>query len=943
MYKYYQEWDRDAFFPVQSNTQTEAEEIARSKGAKKLTILSVSHIITDDMTQTQIEGLSYKGPLYFDIDCKADLPLALESGSNLAKKLMRMGVPEDGIEVYLSGSKGVHLIVDARYFSTGRPAKNLPLVYAEMARLLYVPGVDFQVYSQGRGNSFRLTDSIRSDGKYRVASTPKELATLTEEVYRQLVSVPRGLVIQRPEPVKVPELMSVFEEARRKVIEKPKHIVAATQEQLQSIRAEPPQCVQRLCTYEGIKNEVNFNEVAMQVGIYIARSGIKDSAADGLVSRLANYGKSSQYSTIRDRLNHVAGQVAYMHSKPQKLFGCNAMRSLLSRRPCDGCPLEASSSAQQDDDELSAGEAQDGYFIPTRDGSRRRITNFILHPCDVFIDLPQDGTSPRRVGIKTDILKSGEKVGHILFKEESFQSRAAFLRELSGLDDLTFQGTDNDVQAIKKTFLGGGKDVGEIRQVYTAGVLIDEIDGMEVITYVEPGMSVNNFRLQGTHQMWGKIQAPPRFAEVSMAPHADAEAFSALKNLLSMNDDLVVATLAGWFTAAHFKAHLMATFHQFPLVNLYGNAGAGKSRTAGVFSWLAGTQYDGPGVSAASLPTITPYAAVDYASCTTTVPRIMNEFNRSSIRKSGLYEYLTEVMKAAWDEDSVIKGTLGRRGEQGRSGATSVSIPITSPLIILSEQEIDSPALKERTIRIHMKTKNLEPRMNQYKEAVAGREKLASVGKVMMGDALSTPTAKVKQEIDAYSTVVPFTMALRPRYSLMVILFGLTKLGDLAEKALGMPEIADRCRELHALLLDSVCNKDKEKEEETYGSRTSSEVDAVITTIGVIIARAKSHAAQGRFSSWVTENVDYLVDDKFLFIDIVLIHSGYVSYKNQQERTPPVISSAASFAKQLQEESYFVGTEIHDGFLSGRKVARLSLEAMAAKGIDISLFTNEEL
>ncbi|MFD2883210.1 hypothetical protein ACFS4T_11640 [Pseudomonas lini] len=101
----------------------------------------------------------------------------------------------------------------------------------------------------------------------------------------------------------------------------------------------------------------------------------------------------------------------------------------------------------------------------------------------------------------------------------------------------------------------------------------------------------------------------------------------ALFHLLKINQKYEVGLLIGWCVAAHFKTHFMHQFSQFPILCLWGSAGSGKSKTAGVITCLNGTDYiqKDSGVSA---PSTSHYGMLEYLSNTTTVPRIIEEFNK---------------------------------------------------------------------------------------------------------------------------------------------------------------------------------------------------------------------------------------------------------------------------------------------------------------------------
>jgi hypothetical protein len=520
MYRYVLPSEQGAWVPIRSE---DLEARIKELDAKKVTILEVSELVEDGRDR---KSYSYRGPLYFDIDCKGDLALAIESGRKLADKLIDLGVPQQGVRIYASGSKGIHITVDQKYFSSGRPIKGLPLVYKAMAKELYVPGLDFAVYSCGRGNAFRVVNVQRDDGKYRVPLMYDELSTLSVEQYRELTAGPRNVAIIEPAPVKATLLALMFDEARKEVNTlAPPTVIVSSKEGVEELAREVPPCVQRLVDWKGIRPERNLNQVAMQLGIYLARSKVSDVIADGLISRLVDNSKSSKYDSLRAKQEHIMGQIGFMATAEDYHFSCPSMRSMLEKPPCHGCPLEnspesgSSASAMQ-----GLVERDDGmYVISSR--TEKMLTNFSMLPTDHYIEIPRDGATGRRVGTRMELYEKEELVATVMFQESSWLSRSAFMRDTTeGHGVLMFFGTDNDVQKIKGHVLNKEQTMGEIYRVHTCGTHLEFIGKTEILTYVEPDMSINSNRIQGTHELAGEVVARPYFSHTNICAAADADA-----------------------------------------------------------------------------------------------------------------------------------------------------------------------------------------------------------------------------------------------------------------------------------------------------------------------------------------------------------------------------------------------------------------------------------
>lgn len=938
MFRYYQRSEHDAWFALPTPAGTDPVALAMANGAKKLTILTINQMVADGddpEVPRNRDQLSYRGPLYFDIDCKEDIGLAIASGLELVTRLMAMGAPEAGLQVFLSGSKGVHVLVEEKLFSQGRFTRRLPEIYKEMARHLYVPGLDFAVYSGGRGNSFRIANLQRHDGNYRVPVTITELRAMTPELYRSLVTHPRTIE-QDPLPaVQVPELMAIYESAKKAVNAKQKVVLIATSAELEKIKYDPPSCIQMICDAKNVKSDASFNQQATQLAAYIVRAGVDQNTADGLAARLADNGKSSKFTTVRQRREHIEAQVRYVEHTPGFSFGCNAIRALLSKRPCEACVIEAGDG--EGDDEASGISAEvraDGFYVPYGD-NYRRITNFTLQPHEVFIDVPQDGTAPRRMGTKMGVLRGGVEVARILFRESAFNSKSGFLKEIEGVLDLTFQGSDQDAQRIKTAIYKEGQDVGEVFQVYTCGVHVDFIGDTPIFTYVEPDMSINTVWVKGTHQFLGQLLARPYFSKTALPTKGDKEADHAVTSLLKMNRPLEMGLIIGWCAACHFKAHLMHLYNQFPVLSLYGSAGAGKSITAGTATWINGTDYlsQDSGVNA---PSSTHYGVLDYVSNVTTIPRIIEEYNKSKM-SPGAYKDVGERIKQAWGAETALRGKPGTR-PMGRVNAESVAIPITAPLIVMSEQEIEMPAIQERSVRVHLTKAKRAGRREHYEVARRNRMMLRNFGKAMMAESLATTFEDIEKLMDRASDLLPEMMDDRPRYSMQVILLGLWKMKEVLVN-LQFYQAVSTLETLLDAVLETVSSRQNDDEKFGY---VQSEIDLVVNKIALLIAISKSAEESGSGHIYLRQGINYCVTPEYLILDPVLAHANYARYVSLEEKAPPVIANPKQFLKLIAEEPYYAGMKPHSNMGSGRDMLFLSLSGLENKLIDTSLVKGGE-
>lgn len=931
MFRYYQTGEKGAWHPITDSSDIEAQAI--EKGAKKLTILSLGELVDDESTDKL--DISYKGPLYFDIDCKNDLPAAIESCRRLVSTLQAKGVHEHDIRVFCSGSKGFHILVPQKVFSNGRPTKRLPWIYREMALSLFVPGVDFQVYSTGRGNSFRIPGIKRDDGNYRNPISLEELDAMTVEIYREISASSRA-DYQHPEYVyeHCLDLETLFESSKVRAGKRHRTAGALPNEALKKISREAPNCLRDLADFKKVSADKSFNALAMQVGVLIARSGMDEEAYQPQLDRMAENSATGNTSRA-GRREELDAQIRYMRANPSYEFSCAAMRDVLTSKPCEGCPLEKEGSATvAGGADLGLEKRPDGYYFIGRNADIR-LSTFTLTPVSVVIDRPQDGSAPRRAYTVMNLEAEGVDVGEISFSESGWKSASSFKDEISGLRNLAFMGSDDHVQRIKHmTYREEETMAGEIMQVYTAGVHIETRLGQKVFTYIEPGYSINSVRVEDTYRLKGRILCPPEMKETVVCPKGDQEADQAMLALMSINDPANMAQVIGWFAACHLKAQLVDMYSQFPILNVWGSAGSGKSKTVEVVSALCGLNPSRE--TPVNVATPTAYAILEYCSSTTTVPRIMEEYNKSKMNPKA-YTMVGETLKAAWGGETIAKGNLAKRSNQngGRTGAYVEAIKVSAPLCTTSEQAPDMPALVHRSVQVMFRQQSLSPAREEfYQTAREGMPKIRQVAKFLMLTALcNTREDWVKAAMLEAKEEVPKALDERPRYSAQVLVVALRWLRESLEKL----ELQQSAAYIEKTLVPALKRHYETMGTESVDSRfkVRTEIDQVLDSMALMAKLSY----QGK--DYIQHGKHFITMDDCIFIDAVTCHLIYKKFRIEYEREPAVIATAAQFITLLKTEAYYEGEQFIQEISKSRMCLKLSKAKMAEKGLQITLFDED--
>lgn len=925
MFRYYQMKEHGDFFAIVDGD--DVQEKALKEGARKLTILAVSEIVNE---YTNRELLSYKGPLYFDIDCKEDVQSALNSANRMIASLRERGVDDGDIHVYCSGSKGVHILVNPKAFSNGRATKRLPQIYKEIARKLYVTGLDFSPYAQGRGNAFRIEGLQREDGNYRTPVTIEELEGMDETLYRDLCSQSREYRHPGFTNVKSAAMELLYEAAKQEVNRKPQETNSVSNSAMKKISVEPPHCVMEMAEYKKIASDKPFNFLSMQFAVWVARGEVDPTVYRPVLELLAQ--NSSTKNTSSDmRLGELEAQVNYMKSTPEYRFSCGGMRAALTVRPCEGCPLECDSSVTSGErDNMGVLRKPDGFYLqgPNKD---TRLTTFTLTPNAVVIDYPQDGSAPRRIGTQMTVDTHGN-TSEIMFRENGWQSASAFKSELSGLGALAVVGNDDNIQRVKHlVYTEAANLMNEIKQVYTAGVHIEQQPGGLLTTYVEPSYSINNLNMEDTYRFQGLLISPPYFRETQMCPVGDAEADIAMQALCRVNSPINLAYIVGWFAACHLKEHFRKLYNEFPVLQVWGPAGSGKSKTVELMSALCGMNSSRDSVI--NVSSITPFAVLHYAGSSNTIPRIMEEFNKSKMQVKN-YIAVCEILKSAWGAESQAKGSPASRKGEGRAGGVVTTIPVTGPCLTISEQATEMPAIVERSLQIMLTKHSRSGKEGLYWEARERSDKIREVAKFMMMTSLLTSLDDVKSMMDEIRPLMPREFEDRPRTSNAITRVGLLWLKGCLEnlKLHGSVEAVQELLDAHSQALQKVV-------EEKLAKVVATEIDAVIETMGqMAMLSAKVDREDGKHLRY---GAHFTVTEDHIFLEPSMCYIMYKRFKTTFEKENPVINSVNQFLSLLKQEPYFDGMQKIESISRLQPCVRLRKSWMLDKNVNPNPFCEE--
>lgn len=197
----------------------EALAQAMRDGAEFVSTMTFSH----EPQQGKSEPIRY-GDLVLDFDYDKDPSRAVLDALIFIDGLILFGVDPAVLRIWLSGKKGLHIVIPAAVYGDVEGDALLPLIHKAFVGILLsrIPGkigtVDMSIYNMGAGRLLRCENIQRSNGRYKVPVSYEELATLSYADLEKLTQEKRCL--EKTEcvlPTSVPKLVELFQEAHKQV------------------------------------------------------------------------------------------------------------------------------------------------------------------------------------------------------------------------------------------------------------------------------------------------------------------------------------------------------------------------------------------------------------------------------------------------------------------------------------------------------------------------------------------------------------------------------------------------------------------------------------------------------------------------------------------------------------------------------------------------------
>ena len=781
---------------------SERANVIKDNNPEFASILDVDNAFRNDLTFEETLAVKYAGPMYVDFDGREeDLEVVIAQFQSFLNKLRERKLDFSMVSMYASGGRGFHLTIPMQVL-VAKPSPQgvagLPWIYRELAYDLYVETLDLRVYSAGRGRMWRLPNFKRANGKYKVQITVDEADAMTPELYEQICSSPRAPLPVDP-PVFNGQMGLLFSMAKDKVDTGVKKTKARKKSAvtLERFNGEWPKPLKTLITEGvGVKDGTGWNRVAMQLCLTAQALGRnEDQLVKDLEPLIETYkGDSQRYGSRRKREHHLRDMYRYLNDNVTYDFDVAGLGSVLEHSvdlaeiECEGYEpdddQDDDGGAPTDDDEtpIPVRVSSKGIWVRTEEGWKRGSFLGLKDPQRL---VNQDNKDE---GYEVEVFVEGRSKGRVLLPMQSLVSKAQLHNfalawstamsisdvQVGAIADVLRRRTEKKKGAITYVTHREGVDLVQMPGALSEDELVKiwvSPDG--VVT--DTGLS---FRLRSNFAKNGVYRS-----DLMNAPDLEDthETRAMIEHLLSVNKPQNVARIFGWF-AACFICQLIrhVNSRKFPPMQVFGEAGAGKSETIKMFHHLH--YFLRPPKEQMSVGGTT-YPAIAACASSASMPVVFEEMKASEMSKARR-DFLISIFRSSYDCHSNERGGLSKEG--GTKEIVISENELKGPLVFVGESLEDQTAIVERCLIVPLSKADREGRKHHRDALMDHPHNLGSVGKLFVTCALEQDLGEVRETLRKFEKEILSKLAseemTRPANGFAVILTGL----EFAKRALGV-------------------------------------------------------------------------------------------------------------------------------------------------------------
>lgn len=834
-----------------------AIQAAVQNGAHFVTVLSLDQDVDKADPETKI---NYKGPLYFDIDSNDENDSLSDCRKLLLALYKQYGVNLNDLAIHCSGGKGFHVLVPAKVFSTSKAQPYLPQMYRTMALEFNLEHVDLGIYSGGKGRCFRIENVKRDTGRYKVKLTAAQIFGMTWDELKPLTFMPSSNTpFDLNKDVEYSaELAALFKRSDFK----PQKINPVEDASLQKLPGDPG-CIKKIVKCIDILEGKRFNQVTMIIAMYANGRGWKVADIEQEAAHFIENYPSSVYKTHKERLTHIKSIYSYVAHTPQYKFNCAAVRKTVNCEMdcCPTCPVGIDETAEYYDPRLGIEVANNCYFKKS-DSGRTQISTFVIKPSSIIEFI--DHRETKEYTIYATIIADNDHKQQIVFTQPDWASKSALIKRLPH-PAFAYIGGDSDVQKIFKV-------ISQIEVPKKVGV---KVIGMHKVDkdwhFVTDKGSINKDGIKDEILLETDYYLPTNLINEDVP---NTEEMARIINLLFKFNSIDIAVpLVGWFVASMFKERIFEFTRQFPLLFIFGAAGAGKTQTILNLKRLFSLEMD----NIKSIADVTPFTLIKSASSNNTIPLMLDEYKATTFNQYQI-KMVSKLIRAAYNNEV---------GERGTASQEIKTYYYRSPIILAGEQTVTEPAARDRIVEVHMSKDASAPHLEQFNELKA--QPLGKLGKLLLMRALSITDEEIRDTYEECFLNISEMYVDRPRLNQAVLHTGMTLLSRLVEPY-GLSAVVDTAWQ------DYSVREAKATRDDVMESRKS-DVDRILEGISMM------SETDDRYQ--VAPDWEFKVEGNIMNINMRVVYTKYQKFA-QEYKADMEPMNYTSFCKLIRKEPYFL-------------------------------------
>ncbi|RJX19011.1 MAG: toprim domain-containing protein [Desulforudis sp.] len=548
------------------------------------------------------------------------------------------------------------------------------------------------------------------------------------------------------------------------------------------------------------------------------------------------------------------------------------------------------------------------YWKIKKDGLEEPISNFTLAPTRRI-------KVERQEVLEALVCMNGHGRSEVTLWPHHWASKVAFKKALGDLG-AGWVGAEDEIQQIK--VLTAEKPCPKYRGESKLGLHLR--DGRWVLV-------ASNRTLTATGEIedlifWSENSTRIGYEPDKIKPADAGETKQVVEALLDFNEPSVVAPILGWMGAVPFKARLVEAVpqlrRQFPILLLWGERGAGKTKTVEMVLLPFFGDHEGP----RKVDEMTRFTFMLNAHSTNLVPLAFDEYKPSKLNPR-------QISEVSGFCRSCYNALTGERGQAGPEGLTSKVYTYTAPVILLGEQTLFEPALKERIIEVICTRTGREGRRHIQEFMLLN---LAGAGLKYLRWSLGLPDQEIaaiwKDEFKAADAAFED----RIRQNVATVRMGLR---------LWQRHLIAEGVEINIDPLLAAVDQGQKAALIGEGPRPKSDIDLIIEGIGAMAAMAGKEL--------VKQDEDFRVVDDRLLLRLQTLYPKFRKWAREYSFDGEVLDES-SLKRRLKGEPYFIGKttmNVFEGSQYGApkktvKVYALDVGKLDAAGVDLTGFGLEE-